>query len=235
MVYRAFVEYLRARRPPRPIPKLPVTIPPLLFLLSTLYGPTRALAPLMAGLAIALMVFLASLARRRTEAEQVVRGEREEEAWLDTLAEFLAAGQLEERSHPAVAEDLEACAQLRQQIRNALNSDDWARLSKKPAWAEVRETCAESAERLLEEAVWASRDSFRKKGGRKETFRKRCEDPNFATRQIHAVRIVRTQLEHLYDSVSDDPFAALDRRDALERAQAELQAIREAEAELRAL
>lgn len=235
MVYRAFVEYLKARRPPQPIPKLPLTLPPLLFLLSTLYVPTRALAPLMAGLAIALMILLATLARQRREAERAARGKGEEEAWLDTLAEFLAAGQLEERSHPAVAEDLEACARLRQQIRNALNSDDWERLTKKAAWAEVRHTCGESADRLLEEAIWAARDSFRKKGGRKETFRKRCADPTFAERPIHAVRIARTQLESLYDSVSDDPFAALDRRDALERAQAELQAIRDAEAELRAL
>lgn len=129
--------------------------------------------------------------------------------------------------------DLEACASLHLEIEHALRSDDWHALSLRPDWKRVQEICLQSSEELLIDALWAANGAFRHHGERRTTFAKRCADPSFAERYLEVVRVSRAKLERLLAEVSDQPFCSDLPEDPLARAQAELCALREADAELR--
>ena len=152
--------------------------------------------------------------------------------WLAVLRRFQREGQLESRSHPELIVELEACAALRQAILKTLDSKEWQELAESQGWKGVAGLCAEVAEDLMLDAIWAARPLFRQLGARRSTFQKRCTDPSFGAMPLGAVRLARAQLEKLLDDVSDFPLASLRSTDALARAQVELKALRDAEREI---
>jgi len=233
LVYRALTEYLRHRHRPRGAPPWAIRLPILLFGLSLFWPPTRRFAALLFLATLAAMIAIYVWHQNRRIARQAAAGRLETEAWIAQVGSYLNSGQLEERSHPTLLIDLEACADLRQRILNALNSEEWNRLCRQSGWSDVRTTCQETAESLLVDAIWSAKGAMRAPGGRRETFRRRCEDPNFAAKALGGVRLAREKLQTLLDEVHDDPFAAQGVRGSLERAQAEMAAIRAAETELR--
>jgi hypothetical protein len=159
----------------------------------------------------------------------------ETEKWLDQLYRYARDRELESRSHPELAIELEACAHLHREIENSLESDEWNTLTTREPWQRVRSVCREASEELLIDALWASSTVFCKRGGHLAAFAKRCADPAFAGRQINSVRLCRAKLERLLGEVCDEPFSSAAVVDPLARAEAELSAIRAAEEELRYL
>lgn len=233
MVYRALTEYLKHRNHRPGAPGWAYWIPPVAFTASMLWEPTRNAACLLSIVTIVLMILIFVRHEVKREDRQAATGVLESETWLRQIASYVGSGQLEERSHPALVADLEACAALRQSILNALEGEEWNRLARNTAWADVRKTCRQTAESLMEDAIWSAKGAMRAPGGRRETFRKRCENPEFASKALGGVRLAREKLATLLDEVHEEPFAAQGVRDPLARAQTEMQAIRDAEAEIR--
>lgn len=232
VVYRALAEYLLHRRAVQPYRGWMLLIPVSTCMIGA-FLKVPGLIPLffLSGIVIMILVCWGVLVRNRNR--QLASGDVELETWLDTLARFAREGQLEQRSHPALIADLEGCALIRQQILGSLNSSEWRRLTQRPAWSEVRRLCEESADSLFLDALWASRGAFRPLGGRRETFKRRCEDADFAAVALGGVRLARASLAQLLDEVSGDPFVSRGGLDSLERARVELAALRDAEEELR--
>jgi hypothetical protein len=235
LVYRALNEYLLSLRQPVRIQPIHVILPIFVSLIFLFFEATRVMAPLFVLLTIVVMALSAAATKERKRIVLAASGELEHREWKKLLIRFTESKQLEDRSHPALIDDLEACAKLRRRVLDSLEGTEWSRLSLQPGWRDVREVCRSTAEDLLNDALWASRGAFRPIGARRETFKRRCQDPAFAYASLGAVKLARAQLERLYDEVSHDPFAAIGVRDALERAQGELKAIRDAEEEVRAL
>jgi hypothetical protein len=152
--------------------------------------------------------------------------------WIATLRSFAERRQLEDRSHPDLVPDLEACARLRNDVLTALESPSWLKLRRQSNWDRVCGLCVDAAERLLIDALWAARPLFRSVGARRATFAKRCEDHAYTYQPLATVGLVRKRLEHLYDVVSSYPLETLSSARALQEATRELDAIREAEREI---
>lgn len=183
-------------------------------------------------IAAALIIALEWFRAQRTIRNPEQTNSPSLEAWIDELTRHATKRELEERSHPALIADLEACAVLRARIRSELKNPTWTELRKRSSWNEVSLACARSAEHLFLEAVWAGKGTIRGIGARKATFAKNCADPQFGKASLEAVALARSQLERLLDEVADNPFTVQDAIDPLERARAELQAIKLAEEEL---
>lgn len=233
MVYRSLTEYLLGRSVARPVP-IWVGLVPIFFVAAGLaFRRSPGLVVFLSILGIGLSISLAIAFRESARRRQAQAGDLQQEEWLSDLTRFARERQLESRSHPRLIEDLESCARLRTEILVALRSSEWERLCRQPGWEAVRSQCEQSAQRLFADALWASKGAFRPLGGRRETFARRCQDPEFASAALGGVQLARAQLGKLLDEVLDDPFAAHGTRDALARAQAELAAIRDAEEELR--
>lgn len=207
--------------------------PPVAFTLSMIWEPARQLACFGAFATLILMIVLFAWFEGRRKEKLATVGRLESELWLEQMAEYAVNGQLAERAHPALLPELELCADFRQRILNTLSENEWSRLARQPGWAEVRATCRETAEVLLQDAIWAAKGAMRQPRGRKETFRRRCEDPDFAGAPLSAVRLAREKLQTLFEEVHNDPFAGVGVRDALARAQTELRMLRDAEQEIR--
>lgn len=233
MVYRALTEYLKSRQRPVSTPPWAIRLPILVFGVSLFWAPARRFAILLFLATVVGMILIYGWQQNLRRARQAALGKLETETWLAQVASYVDSRQLEERSHPILLTDLEACAELRQRIINALDSEEWNRLCRQSGWAEVRTTCRETAESLMVDGIWSAKGAMRAPGGRKETFRRRCDDPSFAVKALGGVRLARQRLEALFEEVHDDPFAAQGMRGSLERAQSEIHAIRAAEAELR--
>lgn len=233
MVYRALTEYLKGREQRKPAPWWAVALPPAVFGASMLWEPTRLLAcPLSIVMGFAMILIMAHH-EVRAEFSKSAEGKLEFDEWIKQLVGYAKTGKLEERSHPRLIADFEACAALRQKIIDTLEGPEWDRLSENDSWGDVRKVCRETADSLMQDAIWAAKGAIRPYGGRKETFRRRCEDPEFASRSLSGVRLARERLATLLDEVHDEPFAGRGVEDALSRAQLELRSIREAESELR--
>lgn len=232
MVYRALAEYL-LHHAPKPHVRWWLFLPAVAMIMGAVaFMPHPAVLMLVSIFAIWSMVALNAWLSGKRRAQLSDAGCLGGNEWLATLAGFARAKQLESRSHPNLIEDLEACARLRQAILDALKSSEWERLSLQPEWADVRGQCQTSAQSLFDDALWAAKGAIRPTGARRETFARRCQDASFAAANLGAVRLARTQLEALLRDVHDDPFAGLSVRDALARSQTELEAVREAVAEL---
>jgi len=233
LVYRALTEYLAHRRRKPQAPAWMMWAPPIAFTLSLLWEPMRKLACFGAFAALIAMIILYAWLEGRRKEKLAILGKLESEQWLEQLAEYSVNGQLVDRAHPALLPELELCADFRQRVLNTLQGEDWNRLARQSGWADVRKTCQETADVLLLDALWAAKGAMRPPRGRRETFRRRCEDPKFASEPLSAVRLAREKLQTLYEEVHDGPFAAIGVRDALARAQSELQILRDAEREIR--
>lgn len=235
MVYRALTEYLLKHKPAKGIPLYVGLVPVAATFGAMVLSLPAILVAVVSAASIVLTIWLEIWLHGRRRRKLAVAERLHEDDWLASLKRFARERQLESRSHPHLIEDLEACARLRREILDALESEEWERLSRQPDWQSVRDQCRESAESLFRDALWSAKGAMRAVGGRKETFAKRCEDPAFASDALGGVKLVRAQLAKLLDEVYDDPFAGQGVRDALARAEAELKAIRDAEAEVRGL
>jgi len=152
--------------------------------------------------------------------------------WVATLRSFAERRQLEERSHPDLVPELEACARLRHDVIAAVESPGWSKLRRQSAWDRVSSLCVDAAERLLIDSLWAARPLFRAAGARRATFAKQCEDSAHTFQPLATVRLMRKRLEHLYDVVSSYPIETLSSATALQEATRELEAIKDAEEEV---
>lgn len=160
------------------------------------------------------------------------KGRSETKIWLDTLTQHALLGDLSARFHPPALRELEDCALLRARTLAILNHGEWRQLGQSKAWIKVKKLCAETAESLFVDALWAAKPLFRQSGRRKDTFARRMAEPESLDALTH-LQLNRIKLERLITEVEDNPFEALGGTDPLERAIIELNSLREAEIELK--
>lgn len=119
---------------------------------------------------------------------------------------FEKQGTLDDRSHPQLVPVLDACAKAWFQCIDDLRSEAWIERAKEEKWRELRDSALESADGAMLSAIWAARKLFRRKGGRKTTFAKRCADPKYGQRAFARLELIKNEMEELANHVSDEVF-----------------------------
>lgn len=231
-LYHLFSEYLKEHE------KKPESLlgPSIAFIVGVsglaVLSPYAAAIAFPAGLTALIW---ASVRAKRKAAEVRYLGRGETSEWYAMLFRFRRERQLESRSHPELIVELESSAKLRHEILRTLESSQWKELAAAQGWSTVAGLCRDVAEDLMTDAVWASRPLFRALGARRDTFDRRCADPEYSAGPLAAVKLARAQLERLIEDVSDFPLASMRSTDALARAQLELNSIKDAEREIQGL
>lgn len=117
------------------------------------------------------------------------------------LDDYRAKHTLEDRFHPKVAERIEACAQVYDQILEGLESASWRERNAGSEWQRIAEQARSAAERAMQSAVATCVGGYRPKGMPRKTWQKRVEDDPTGNPVAQKLEAIEGELKELADAL----------------------------------
>lgn len=148
---------------------------------------------------------------------------------LNELVWMEKSKSLSERTHPALKPILERVSLARAEALTALNSQEWRQKSKAEPWKQTRLDCIRTADEAWLDVVWISRNLFRRRQWRKDTFAKNCLDPHFGQHALQSAEEATSVLEALAANIKGEDETD---QSIINKTRKQLELLRQAEKEL---
>ncbi len=126
------------------------------------------------------------------------------EQMADRIAElddYRAKHSLADRFHPRVAERIEACARIYDQILEGLESPAWLQRNAGSEWQGIAEQARGAAEKAMHSAVAACVGGYRPKGMPRKSWQKKVDEDAAAGEVVKRLTEIEGELSALADAL----------------------------------